>query len=114
VVLATGTDRSGEWPSELDWARLAGLDGTLVFYMAVRSLEAITSHLIALGRDPGEPALVVERAGTRGERIVAGRLGDVADAARAAEVTWPALLITGPTATPARLREPAWLAHVRQ
>jgi uroporphyrin-III C-methyltransferase len=102
VVLATGTDRRGEWPSELDWERLAGLDGTLVFYMAVRSLQAIAAHLIALGRDPGEPSLVVERAGTRGERIVAGQLGDIADAVRAAEVTSPALLITGPTATPAR------------
>ena len=112
VVLATGTDRTGEWPSELDWERLARLDGTLVFYMAVRSLETIATHLMALGRDPGEPSLVVERAGTTGERIVTGRLGDIADAARAAEVTPPALLITGPTVAPAGLALSSWLPRL--
>jgi uroporphyrin-III C-methyltransferase len=106
VVLATGTDRTGRWPLELDWEPLARLDGTLVFYMAVRSLETITARLIAMGREPGEPSIVVERAGTAGERVVAGCLGDIADAARAAEVTPPALLITGPTAAPAGLAAP--------
>ena len=106
VVLATGTDQTGQSPLDLDWDQLARLDGTLVFYMAVRSLEAITTHLTALGRDPGEPALLVERAGMSGERRVTGRLGDIADAARAAEVTAPALLITGPTVEPALLSAP--------
>ena len=64
-----------EAPLELDWDGLARLDGTLIFYMAVRTLETITNRLVALGRDPGEPAL--ERAGMVGERLVrtAGRHG---------------------------------------
>lgn len=106
VVLATGTDRTGHSPLGLDWELLARLDGTLVFYMAVRTLATIAGRLIALGRDAAEPALVVERAGMDGERIVRGRLGDIADGAREAEVTSPALLITGPTATPALLSAP--------
>jgi uroporphyrin-III C-methyltransferase len=106
VVLATGTDQRGQAPLDLDWDGLARLDGTLVFYMAVRSLEIITTQLTAFGRDPSEPALVVERAGMSGERVVTGRLGDIADAARAAEVTAPALLITGQTvSSPLRLAE---------
>jgi uroporphyrin-III C-methyltransferase len=107
VVLATGTDRSGRVPAVLDWEGLARLDGTLVFYMAVRTLAAIAGELIARGRDAAEPALVVERAGMDGERLVAARLADIADAARAAEVTAPALFITGPTASPAVLSRPA-------
>ena len=106
VVLATGTDQSGQAPLDLDWEGLARLDGTLIFYMAVRTLDTITNRLVACGRDPDEPALVVERAGMVGERLVTGRLGDMADAARAAEVTSPALLITGPTAAPALLSAP--------
>jgi uroporphyrin-III C-methyltransferase len=106
VVLATGTDQSGHSPLDLDWEVLARLDGTLIFYMAVRALDTITNRLVALGRDPADPALVVERAGMVGERLVTGRLCDIADAARAAEVTSPALLITGPTAAPALLSGP--------
>ncbi|MGH2668514.1 MAG: uroporphyrinogen-III C-methyltransferase [bacterium] len=106
VVLATGSDQSGRSPLDLDWEGLARVDGTLVFYMAVRSLETITTKLTALGRDPGEPTLVVERAGMSGERLVIGRLGDIADAAREAEVTAPALLITGPTVSPALVSAP--------
>ena len=97
VVFATGTDQTGRSPLALDWEALVRLDGTLVFYMAVRALETISGHLIALGRDAEEPALVVERAGMDGERFVAARLGDIADAARAADIAAPALLITGPT-----------------
>jgi ferredoxin-nitrite reductase len=37
---------------------------------------------------------------------LSGRLGDIADAARAAEVRAPALLITGPTASPTLLSAP--------
>ncbi|MBI3636567.1 MAG: uroporphyrin-III C-methyltransferase [Candidatus Rokubacteria bacterium] len=97
VVLATGTDQTGHGRANLDWAELARVDGTLVFYMAVGALVTVTASLTALGRDAREPALVVERVGTAGERVIAGRLGDIADRARAAEVMAPAVLITGPT-----------------
>jgi uroporphyrin-III C-methyltransferase len=113
VLLATGTDQTGRSPIGLPWALLARLDGTLVFYMAVRTLATIAGRLIALGRDPTEPALVVERAGMDGERIVTGRLGNIADTARAAAVTSPALLITGPTAVSALTeRMPTLLAQL--
>ena len=97
LVLATGTDHTGHRPVALDWEFLARVEGTLVFYMPVGSLDAITASLTALGRDPREPALLIERAGCEGERVLAGRLGDIAGAARAAGCTPPAVLVTGPT-----------------
>lgn len=100
VVLATGTAQGSQSPLDLDWEALARLGGTLVFYMAVRSLETITRQLTALGRDPDEPALIVERSGMQGERLLTGRLADIVEVARAAEVTSPALLMTGPTVSP--------------
>ena len=36
----------------------------------------------------------------QGERLLTGRLADIVEVARAAEVTSPALLITGPTVSP--------------
>ena len=47
----------------------------LAFYMGVRALDTVTASLTALGRDPREPAILVERVGGADERIIAGRLG---------------------------------------
>jgi uroporphyrin-III C-methyltransferase len=97
LVFATATDHTGRAPSGLDWDLLARAEGTLVFYMGVRALETITASLTVLGRDPREPAILVERVGGPDERIIAGRLGEIAAAARAAGAASPAVLITGPT-----------------
>ena len=117
VVLATGTDHHTGLPGGLDWGLLARSDATVVFYMAVRGLPAITAALTASGRDPREPALVVERVGTVDQRIVAGRLGDIARSARTAHVESPAMLITGPTveaaSAPLRLKLDSGAVPVR-
>jgi len=96
LVLATGADRHGTVPA-LDWEALARSEGTLVFYMAVATLPSITGNLTAFGRDAREPAVVVERVGAPGERIVAARPGDIAERARRAGVESPAVLLIGPT-----------------
>lgn len=97
VVLSTGTSRTGAVPETLDWGFLARLDGTLAFYMPVASLDVITAALTTLGRDPREPAMVVEAAGLPDERVIATRLSEIADRARAVGLRSPALFITGPT-----------------
>jgi len=101
VVFATGTDQTGHRPSALDWDVLARAEGTLVFYMSVGALDSITASLTSLGRDPREPAILVEQAGVAGERVIAARLGEIAAEARAAAVKSPAVLITGPTVSTA-------------
>jgi uroporphyrin-III C-methyltransferase len=102
VVLATGTDRTGAEAAGLDWELLARIEGTLVFYMAARRLPAIVRTLTALGRDPGEPALVIEAAGTSAQRIVGADLGAIAEVAGRARIESPAIFISGPTAGLAR------------
>ena len=97
VVLVTGTGQRGAPPDTLDWGFLARVEGTLVFYMSVGSLDAITAALTVLGRDAREPSIIVESAGTLEERVIAGRLGEIAERARAADLRAPALFITGPT-----------------
>lgn len=97
VVLATGRGHTGTLPEALDWGFLARVEGTLVFYMPVASLGAITAALTALGRDPREPALVIEAAGRPDERVIAARLGDIAERAREADLRSPAVFISGPT-----------------
>jgi uroporphyrin-III C-methyltransferase len=109
LVVATGADRHGTVPA-LDWEMLARTEGTLVFYMAVASLPAISASLTALGRDPREPAVIVERVGFADERILGGRLGDIAELARQAGVEPPAVFIVGPTVKAATA--PAVVARV--
>ena len=92
LVFASGSDQHGKLP-ELDWELLARTESTLVFYMAVGTMESITSTLTALGRDAREPALIVERCGFADEQMVAGRLGDIAERADRAGVRPPALLL---------------------
>ena len=104
LVLVTGTDHRGHGVAALDWALLARADATLVFYMPVQALEAITSALTAMGRDVRERAMVVERAGTLDERVVAGRLADIAARCREVGVGTPALLLVGPTLDAASVR----------
>src|SRR6266403_1391308 len=101
IVFATGTDQTGHLPAALDWDVLARAEGTLVFYMPVGALDSITASLTSLGRDPREPAILVEHAGVAGERVIAARLGEIAAEARAAAVKSPAVLITGPTVSTA-------------
>ena len=101
LVFATGTDQTGHRPPALDWDVLARAEGTLVFYMSVAALDSIAASLTSLGRDPREPAILVEQAGGAGERVIAARLGEIAGEARAAGVKSPAVLITGPTVSTA-------------
>ena len=103
VVFATGTGQNGALPDSLDWGFLARVEGTLVFYMPVASLDAITAALTVLGRDAREPSLIVEGAGTVDERVLAARLGEIAERARAVNLRSPALFITGPTVAAASL-----------
>lgn len=99
VVFAAGTDHTGHAAASLDWELLARTGATVVFYMAARTLDTIAARLIASGRDPSEPAMVVARASTPGERSLRAPLGRIAAVARAAALDAPAIFITGATVT---------------
>jgi uroporphyrin-III C-methyltransferase len=102
VVLATGTEaEDGEASgSGMRLNALGGIEGTLVFYMAVKQLSTITSELIRAGRRPEEAAMVIQEACTEREKIVVGTLADIAAKSHAASIQPPALLICGPVAKP--------------
>ncbi|HEU4407448.1 MAG TPA: uroporphyrinogen-III C-methyltransferase [Polyangiaceae bacterium] len=70
-------------------------EGTLVIYMGLSNLEALAANLVARGRPPETPALVVSRATTPAERRVTGTLASIAGLVREARLEPPALLIVG-------------------
>src|SRR3954468_7142117 len=68
VAFVTGHEDPDKPDSALDWEALARFPGTLVFYMGIRQLPLIAERLRASGRDPGEPAAVIERGTHPGQR----------------------------------------------
>ncbi len=79
--------------SDIDFAALARLEGTLVFMMGLGQLSQIAQGLIRAGKEASTPAAVVH--GTFGASVeaVRGRLDEIA--AKAAEVQTPTVIIVG-------------------
>ena len=91
----------------IDWGALAAFPGTLVFYMGVRQLPRVTQRLIAGGRNPDEPAAVIEHGTYPDQRTVLATLATIAGAASAQDVRAPALTVSGAVAGLAE--DLAWL-----
>jgi len=96
-VLA-GHVRPGDSRSSVDWAALARSGMTLVLLMAIDHLAEIADTLISAGLDGGTPAAVVSDGWSRQQRVVTEPLRDLADAARVAGVTNPAVVVIGDVA----------------
>jgi uroporphyrinogen III methyltransferase / synthase len=98
VAFVTGHEDPAKSEAALDWPALARFPGTLVFYMGVRQLPAITQQLIAGGRAADEPAAVIQRGTLPDQRVVTGTLATIAAVAAAAQVRAPAISLFGAVA----------------
>jgi uroporphyrinogen III methyltransferase / synthase len=107
VAFITGHEDPEKEDAALDYEALARFPGTLVFYMGTAALPGIAERLIEAGRDPAEPAAVVERGTLPGQRTVDSTLDRIARAAADAEIRPPSVTIVGPVA--ARRERIAWL-----
>jgi uroporphyrin-III C-methyltransferase / precorrin-2 dehydrogenase / sirohydrochlorin ferrochelatase len=88
----------GEGAAALDWRALAAPLQTVVFYMGAAQLPQIVARLVQHGAPPERYVALVERATLPDQRLIAGRLGDIAARAAAAGVGAPSLLIVGDVA----------------
>jgi len=105
VAFVTGHEDPAKPETAIDWAALAAFPGTLVFYMGVRQLPRIAEQLVAHGRDPSEPAAIVERGTLPEQRVL---LTTVA-ALGTQDAHAPAVTVVGPVA--ALHDELAWLGR---
>ena len=99
VTYLTGTSgltgaSGGEVP-DYDWEALARISGTLVFYMAVGTAEAISDRLIAGGISAATPVAVIENGTRETQRTLAGPIGRLGALIRDNDVGSPALLVIG-------------------
>jgi uroporphyrin-III C-methyltransferase len=93
VTVVTGHRRVGD-EEATDWEALARVGGTVVVLMGVAERAAIAARLMVGGRSPDTPVAVVERAGTPAQRVLRGRLDELAGL----EVSPPATIVIGPVA----------------
>ena len=96
-VLA-GHVRPGDSRSSVDWAALARSGITLVLLMSIDHLAEIADTLISAGLGGGTPGAVVSDGWSRQQRVVTAPLRDLAEAAGAAGVTNPAVVVIGDVA----------------
>jgi uroporphyrin-III C-methyltransferase/precorrin-2 dehydrogenase/sirohydrochlorin ferrochelatase len=93
VSFVTGhADNDGKEP---DWAALASPAATAVFYMGLARLDHIVEKLLEYGSAATRPAALVSHGTLPAQRVISATLGTLRDAARAAALESPTLLIVG-------------------
>lgn len=95
VAFITGHEDPSKGTSSLDYAILAGFQGTLVFYMGLHRLDRIVAALIDAGKDPLTPACVISRATTPLQQTVTASLSELPARAAAKSLHAPSLIIVG-------------------
>ncbi len=95
VAFVTGHEDPAKPSSNIAWDKLATGVGTLVIYMGIKNLPAITEKLIKYGRDPQTPVAVVRWASTPEQRTVVGTLATITAVVREAEIKPPSLVVVG-------------------
>lgn len=96
VTVVSGHLPPGHPDSLVDWKALARARGTLVLLMAVDTVEAIAEVLVAHGRAPDTPVLVVQDAGHPDQRSVPTRLDEVGRRSAEEGTRPPAVFVVGP------------------
>ena len=93
---APAAEGGGFGEPDLDWPAFARPNHTLVVYMGLTTAAVIAARLIAAGRAPTTPVLIVENASQPAERSALTSLVGLPEAAKAFD--GPAILVIGEVA----------------
>jgi uroporphyrinogen III methyltransferase/synthase len=96
-----GEGETDELP-QVEWARLAALDGTIVCYAGARQLAGVLRNLRANGRPDSDSVVLIFEGTLPNQRIIEGTLGQLADATASDPPPSASILVVG---TVARLRQ---------
>lgn len=82
----------------LNWAALAEPGQTLVFYMGVSQIQWLETQLLKHGRKADTPIALIENGTRTGQRVLTGRLSELAALAAYHGFEAPSLLVVGEVA----------------
>ena len=111
VAFVTGHQSGPGGDGGLDYIALARFPGTLVFYMGLHRVEQICRRLIAAGKPPNTPAAVICQGTWPDQRSVRAPLDELPEAALAAGLHPPSIIIVGSCVTLADTID--WLPRAR-
>ena len=94
-TIVSGHLPPGHPESQVNWAALGSLSGTVVLMMAVENAPAIAAALVAGGRPPATPVAVVCEGTMPGERTVLATLETLAARLEEEAVRPPAIIVVG-------------------
>ena len=94
VTFATAHESSKE-QSQLNWKKLAAIEGTLVFFMGVKTLPKIVRCLIKEGKSLKTAVSVIERGTLNQQRVISGQLGNIISKIKKQKIDSPALTVIG-------------------
>ncbi len=95
VTVVTGHEDPAKGTTVIDWPKLAGTSGTLVFMMGMKALPSIVARLLDEGRAADTPVAAI-RWGTRAEqRSVIGTLRDIVEKTEGAKLEPPTVVVVG-------------------
>ena len=98
VIFVTGHEADGKKKCGIDWQLLAKFNGTIVFYMAMGSLEFIVGELIKNGMAEDMPAAVIADATLPSQKILQTSLKKICKGCIKNEIEPPAIIIIGQAA----------------
>ena len=98
VAFITGHEDPAKERTEIAWDKLATGVGTLVFLMGVGNLEHIAGQLMAHGRDGDTPVAIIRQGTLPVQKTLTGKLQDIAQLAREADLKPPAVIVVGAVA----------------
>ena len=99
VTLVTGQEGKNKDESQIDWERLSHGNGTIVFYMGIKTLRHNMERLIQHGKNPQTPVALVRWGTLPKQQVLIGTLADIADHAEAHGFKPPAVTIVGEVVT---------------
>ena len=94
VTFVTGQTAEGK-EIDIDFESLAKLNGTIVFYMAVKNMQQICQRLISASLAADTNAVVVANASLSNQKIVNGTISDIAGKCIHENIEPPAVMIIG-------------------
>jgi uroporphyrinogen III methyltransferase/synthase len=95
VTFVTGHEDPAKPHTQTNWAALAKAGGTIVLYMGVKTLAAITDALLKGGMAPEIPAAAIQWGTHPKQRTVVATLETIADKAVEQNIAAPSIIVIG-------------------
>ncbi len=95
VTFVTGHEDPTKPETQLEWPKLAGTSGTLVFMMGMKNLPSIVRQLLLEGRSSNQPVAAIRWGTKADQQTIVGTLGDIVAKTEAAHLEPPTVIVVG-------------------